>query len=132
MQYVNHYLIDGALAPLTIANAKLNGALDLDPEDEVRLREIFRVHIGPYIDGWSKESRDKLRLSLAYYLHHPAILDGVLAGQQDLDMPEPSNVVRFFTILWESLFPGQDRHSLDITNVEQKNDVMEINETHNP
>lgn len=90
------------------------------------------MHVRPYINGWSKRYCDKLRLSLAYFMRRPEILDRVLAGQQDLDMPEPSNIVRFFTILWESLFPGQDQHTLDLTDIQEKNDVMEINLTHKP
>ena len=132
MHYVNYYLIDCALAPLTIENAELDGELNINPDDEPRLRQLFLTLVRPSIDGWSKSYRDKLRLSLAYYLHRPEVLDRVLASQQDLDMPEPSDIVQFFTILWESLFPGQDQHTVDLTDLEENNDVMEINLTHNP
>lgn len=110
----------------------LNGELNIDPNNEARLRELFRAHVRPFVDGWSERYREKLRLSLAYFMRRPEILDRVLASQQDLDMPEPSNIFQFFTILWEILFPEQDPTTLDSTDIEEKNDVMEINQKHNP
>jgi hypothetical protein len=132
MQQVNYHLIDSAMARLTVENVKSNGALNIDPDDEGRLRELFTALVRPSVSRWSARYQDKLRLSLAYYLRRPEILDRVLAGQQDLDMPEPSDIVQFFTILWESLFPEQDWRALDATNLEENNDVMEINLTRDP
>ena len=54
---VNHYLIEGALAPLTVENARLNGELNIDPDDETRLRELFRTFIRPNVDRWNQTFR---------------------------------------------------------------------------
>ena len=60
-------------------------------------------------------------------MSRPEVLDRVLASQQDLDMPEPSNIIRFFTVLWESLYPDQNFSTLDLNSIEERNDDMEIN-----
>lgn len=130
MEYVNYFLIEATLAPLTIRSVTSNGELTIDPDDTVELRQIINAHVVPYVEQWSDKYREKLRLSLACFLQRPDVLDRVLASQQDLEMPEPSDLVGFFCVLWECLFPGQDAGTVDLSHIEEDNDMMEINLTH--
>lgn len=124
MCQVNFYLLNAALTPLTIA--VLQDEITIDPDDESQLRTLFRERIRPYIARWAQVYRSRLQLSLAYYIHRPETLDRVLASEQDLDMPEPTNVVRFFAILWEVLYPNIDCSAIDLSEAEENNDTLNV------
>jgi hypothetical protein len=128
MRSVNHYLIESALSYLMVAEAENGKPLPIDPDDESSAKQSFELYVVPRVRRWSLLRRDRLRLSLAYFLNHPAVLeDDVLANVQDLTMREPSDIQRFFRWLFESLFPETRLSEVDLSGVTEDNDVMQMN-----
>jgi len=128
MQTVNHCLIESALGYLMIAEAANGKPLLLDPDDECSTKGVFTRYVQPQVQRWSSRRRERLRLSLAYFLERPAVLaDDVLANIQDLTMREPSDIRQWFLWLYESLFPNENVKGVDVSNVVEANNVMEMN-----
>lgn len=128
MRTVNCYLIESALLYLMTAEAEYGKPLPLDPNDEGSMKRAFTLYVRPEVQRWSSDRRERLKLSLAYFLQKPDVLeDDVLANVQDLTMPEPSDIQQWFLWLYESLFPNENARSVDVSDVVEDNDVMEMN-----
>lgn len=123
---VNYFLIESVLN--VIAISQMTGELTciLDPDNADQMRAVFLSIPAVDISEWSEYYRSKLRLSLAYYLHRPECLHRVLGGAQELDMPEPKDIVRFFSLLFEVLFPGDNWRSVNTARVVEDNDFNEM------
>jgi len=81
MKEVNYWLIVAAFSPLEARN----GDLGIDPDDEGLMRRLFADIVAPVVRNWPEVWLDKLRLSLAYYMSRPEILQhNVLDTLQDL------------------------------------------------
>ena len=128
MRTVNCYLILSALGYLEIAEAEYGKPLPLDPEDEGSMKRAFTQYVCPEVQRWSSDRRERLKLSLVYFLDKPEVLENdVLANVQDLTMPEPSDIRRWFLWLYESLFPNEHVRTVDVSDVVEDNDVMQMN-----
>ena len=128
MNTVNHCLIESALGYLMIAEAENGSPLNLAPDIEANIKGTFTDHVKPEVERWSKERSARLKLSLAYFINKPEVLeDEILANIQDLTMPEPADIQQFFRWLYEVLFPNEPITEVDVTNVEEDNDVMQMN-----
>jgi len=128
METVNYWLIFSAIGQLMAAEARNGGPLGLLPDVESNIKQAFSLHVKPRIDGWPDRRRERLRLSLAYFIGKPSVLEyDVLANIQDLTMPEPSDFSQFFRWLYESLFPDQPMNELDLSGVQEDNDAMQMN-----
>ncbi|GIW98760.1 MAG: hypothetical protein KatS3mg111_2093 [Pirellulaceae bacterium] len=128
MRTVNHCLIESALGYLAIAEAENGKPLPLDPDDEASMKAAFTKYVKPEVERWSSHRRERLKLSLVYFLDKPNVLeDDVLANIQDLTMREPSDIRQWFLWLYESLFPNENAKSVDVSDVVEDNDVMQMN-----
>lgn len=111
-----------------IAEAENGSPLNLAPDVESNIKRAFADHIKPEVARWSDERSSRLKLSLAYFTNRPEVLeDEVLANIQDLTMPEPADIQQFFLWLYEVLFPNEPISEIDVSNVEEDNDVMQMN-----
>ena len=128
MTEVNYWIIFDALSALEAEEA-MQGDLGIDTDDTASVANAFASIVVPEVRRWSAPWREKLKLSLAYYLRQPDILvDAVLASLQDLRLAEPSDPACFFRLLWDSLFPGERPDGVRLDDIVENNDVMEINE----
>ena len=129
MQTVNYHLLFSALNNLIHAEYENGGPFHIDPDNEKCMKELFSEHISPEIARWSDKRRKKLKYSFAYFINKPDILDyKVLADLQDFTMPkEPSDISKFFLWLFEVLFPDEIISSIDLSNIEENNDIMQTN-----
>ena len=128
MKKVNYHLIESALGYLSISEVNNGRPLNLNPECEVSIKSEFSSHILTGTERWPNEKQEQLKLSLAYFLQKPEILDNnVLANVQDLTMPEPVDIRQFFSWLYEALFPDSPIECVDISNVIEDNDIMQVN-----
>ena len=85
-------------------------------------------YVRTIVSGWSSHMREKLKLSFAYFIHKPEILEfEVLANAQDLTIRKVDDYVQLFKWLYEVLFPDDPIESIDISNVVEINNIMEIN-----
>ncbi len=111
-----------------IAEAENGEPLGLRPDDESCMKQAFEMHVRPEIERWSSARRERLKLSFAYFLERPHVLeDDVIANAQDLTMPEPSDIRRFFLWLYESIFPDDNVADIDVSDAKEDNDVMQMN-----
>jgi hypothetical protein len=124
----NYWLLHSALSPLEEMEAKQDESID-DPDDPEKVRRVMVEKIKPVIENWSSASREKLRISLAYFIRKPQFLvDRVLGSLQDLSMPEPAHPEEFFQIMWDAIFPGERWQDISTVGVVENNDMMEIND----
>jgi hypothetical protein len=124
-EQVNYWTIYSAIAVLEQAES-MHGELGIDPDDTNSVRNALAAIVAPHVQKWSPFWRNKLRLSLAYYIRRPDILNyKVLANLQDFSMAEPSDVRGFFSVLWDVLFPGENLKAVSLDDVVENNDIME-------
>lgn len=125
---VNYWLIWNAFGYLEIAEAEKGCPLDINPNDESSSKRAFNQYVRPEVQKWSVKFIDSLRLSFAYFINRPEILEyRILANIPDLTMAEPSDIQIFFLWFWESLFPGENIERVDVSGVREDNDVMQVN-----
>jgi hypothetical protein len=125
---VNYFLIYSALGYLTIAEAQNASPLRIDPNSKASVVAAFSKFVLPEISRWSSARRERLKLSLAYFLRKPQILeDEVLGNMQDLTMAPPYNIVLWFSWMFEALFPYVEIESVDIRNLKEDNDILQMN-----
>lgn len=128
METANYWFIFSAVGHLMVAEAKNGGPLGLLPDVESNIKEAFAAYIKPQVLRWPEKRIQRLRLSLAYFINKPRVLEyDVLANVQDLTMPEPSDYQQFFRWLYEVLFPDQPMEEIDLSDVQEDNDVMQMN-----
>jgi hypothetical protein len=125
---VNYWLIGCALGALEEEESRL-GDLEIDPDDARLMRELFSRIVAPRVRNWREIWREKLRVTLAYYIRRRIALDYETFGGllQDLTMPEPSDMAAFLSLLSDVLFEGQSWEEVRLEGVVENNDVMEIN-----
>ena len=128
MTTVNYWAIYEALGYLETAEAENGGPLQLDPNDELSAKENFNAYIKPYLNKWPQHNLERFKLSMAYYIDRPDILEyKVLANLQDLTMKEPSDIRNFFLWLWECIFPELKIEEMHIKGVKENNDFTQNN-----
>lgn len=111
-----------------IAEAENGGPLELQPDNESIIKKSFAVYVRPEVERWSDGRRNRLKMSLAYFINKPVVLENdVLANVQDLTMPEPRDIRQFFEWFYEALFPDHPMNEVDVSNVQEDNDVMQMN-----
>lgn len=129
MNYVNHILIERALGYLAVPEATDGTPLVLDPNNGGSMKQAFAKYIRPNVESWSNNKRNTLKLSFAYFIQRPEILDyQVLAKVPDLPLcDDPIDIQAFFLWLYETLFPNDPISQIDVSEVIEKNDIWEFN-----
>ena len=122
---VNFWLIVDALAGILAYcdDEEIHQTIDSDSEAEVCVAVTNRVK--PLVSTWPRDRQESLRLALAYYLHHPEVLERkVLANLVDVPITQPTDVTRFFERVWHALYPQQDYRAVDVRNAIEDNDPL--------
>ncbi len=79
MREVNHCLIYSLLSTLECLEVCEDPSFD--PDNRERVQALFREFVLPSFRTWSGKWREKLKLSLAYFISRPDVLENdVLAA----------------------------------------------------
>jgi hypothetical protein len=129
MNCVNLWYIWDAFSALEAAEAECGGPLGIDANDEDSVKRAFRLHVLPWVQRLKPESRQALKITMAYFLKQPDFTgDEILANIPDLTMNNPTNIRLLFEWLWQTLFGETAYTAIDTRNCRENNDMMEINE----
>jgi hypothetical protein len=128
MGTVSYFHINALLEGLAYAEARRGRPLDIHPDDESSMKEAYAAHVVPNFARLSIEGKELVKRSLAYFLKKRGDhWHQVLANEQDLTLPEPTDVRSMFCWLWEVLFPREDFRQIETDEFAENNDPLEIN-----
>lgn len=125
-RHVNYWLIINAIEAIAVDEVVTDTPILVDADDEESVKAAVRECVLPSVMRWSPEKRERLRLSLAYFLRKEPyfVVEMAFTHMQDRYMPDPKDGRAFLIWLWECLYPGESYENVDITNVVEINDVF--------
>jgi len=117
MKIVNPYYIMTLLDPLAgLADGDDDDIIkfkDLDPKNEKAIKkEVIEEILKPYFLGFDKDSQEKIKTSLSYYLTKSSIDFEDIFDMVLVPFEYPND---FFIWVWEVFFPHED-YQLNNTN----------------
>ena len=125
-RHVNYWLVIDAIETIAVDEVVTDTPILVNADDEDCVKRAMRECVVPSVMLWSPEKRDRLKLSLAYFLRtNPYfVAETAFTYMQDRYMPDPKDGRTFLIWLWECLYPGESYEDVDITDVVEINDVF--------
>ena len=125
-RHVNYWLVIKAIETIAVCEVVTDTPILDNADDEASVKRAIGECVVPSVLHWSSEMRDRLKLSLAYFLRKDPYLvaETAFAHMQDRYMPDPKDGKKFLTWLWECLYPSESYENMDITDVVEMNDVF--------
>lgn len=129
---VNYWLVIKAIETIAVCEVVTGTPILDNADDEACVKRAMRECVVPSVMHWSSEKRDRLKLSLAYFLRKDPyyVAETAFAYMQDRYMPDPKDGRTFLIWLWESLYPGESYEDMDIADVVEINDVYKTYPPH--
>jgi len=94
-----------------------------DPDDGVDVEVIARRYVGPAVEHYTADGRERLRLSIAYYTTDGrAPLQWMKDRCQELTLPDADSWERFFDRIGAHLFGPDYNAGLDFGDVTERPD----------
>jgi hypothetical protein len=114
MKQVNPYYLETILHPIAgLADGDDDDIIiykDLDPNNENEVKRKITEILKPYFEGFDKDSQEKIKISLSYYLTKSSIDFGAIFDSLLLPFESPENPKNFFIWVWEVFFSKEDYH----------------------
>ena len=128
MNSVNPYFLQTLVEPFTgLADddEAVRTYVDLDPNDEQRMRAIIRDSIVPHATSLSVDAAERVKLAYRYY-HSKSDSDFGRVFYSNLPpFNAPDDPRNFFLWIWEECFPGQDFHLNGLDQYVENRDIKE-------